>query len=86
MPELQDLAEKRAITLLSQIAHVKIETESIKDTVLEDSKNSTGNEKKRVKIHVKGVKAKESLPSDWRILCMNNYDFIHQKITSNKDS
>ena len=89
MPEVYDQAEQRAVKLLQQVAHVKIETEEIKDTVSEESTNSQGN-KSRVKIHVKGIKTKEEFAKGsnekWREVCMLNYDFISQKINSHKDS
>ena len=71
MPELHDQAEKRAIDMLSQVAHVKIETEDIPDIVSELSNASTSNKnKKRVKVHVKSIKVKEQFAnasdSEWR--------------------
>lgn len=72
------------------MAHVKIETEEIKDTVSEESANSQGESKTKVKIHVKGMKLKEEFSKatneKWREICMKNYDFISQKISSHKDS
>lgn len=91
MPELWDLAERRAVKMLEQVAHVKIETEDINDTVSVESGSSTGSgadSKKKVKIHVKGIKLKDEFVKNsdakWKEVCIKNFDYIDQRINSGK--
>jgi hypothetical protein len=87
MPELYETATQRAIKLLEHVAHVKVEKEEFFDVQSESS--DADALKQRVKIHIKGIKLKDDFvdanDSKWKEIVMNNYDFVYQRISSNKD-
>ena len=84
MPDVMDQAIKREAAFISQVAHIKIETETLDGNVSEeDSLSDVDKEagsKKKVKIHVKSIKLKDewikASDDKWKELCIKNFDFI----------
>ena len=86
MPNIGDQAEERNLLLLSQIAHVKIEKEELKDA--EASASGDEETKAHFKSHCKGIvikdEFKKATDAEWKKLCIKNFDYIKQRLTSNK--
>lgn len=88
MPALYDQSEERVQGLLSQISVLKIEKE-ILERQITDKDSDMDDLQPKQKQHVKSITLKDSLKnandSEWKKLCISNFDFIKQQFESNKD-
>ena len=88
MPDIIDQVEAKAQNLISQFAHIKIEKTEID---IKSESSDIDESDKKFKQDVKSIKLKEAFKSEsdteWKKLCITNFDFINTQISSfkNKD-
>lgn len=82
---LAELSINRITNLVGQFAEIKSEKEELKH--IDDTASVDSSAEKKFKVHFKKIIPKDSLKSDddWKNLCISNFDFVRQELTSFKD-